>query len=299
MNDKIIIVVLQYNNSKLTLDCLESLSYCRDEFYSVAVVDNNSEAEHQLAADYYCKNNNNWCFFIQNSKNGGYSNGNNIGIRYALGRGASHVLILNNDVVLERGDITALRKQCNSLENIGLAGPAIGEHGTVFYGGIIRWLAAELHHNLEKPPSGILPTDIYLPGMALLIRREVFEKSGLLDERFFLYFEDVEFCQRARESGFMLAIESAVVVTHRGSASTSAIPHTTLLRYHYRNALLFNSLHAPRRVKMLLPFWAVKVYVKQLLKTIFIPRRGAAGAAIIEGIRDYYNKRWGMAENAL
>src|SRR3989344_4490738 len=196
---KLSIVVLQYNQSAYTLACLESL---RAFDANVIVVDNGSEVQHLKNVEYWIESNKilNFKLKILN-ENGGYSKGNNEGIKQALADGAEQILILNNDVVLHElpkaeGDIVGV------------------EHGHVF---------------------GFS----YVSGAVMLVKHEVFEKIGLFDERYFLYYEDVEFCVRAQKAGFTLALAKPRF-QHAVSATTSTLSKADLLYYHTRTALLLN-----------------------------------------------------------
>ena len=239
---KISIIVLQYNQSEHTLKCLESL---RQLDADVIVVDNGSDVKHLKNVEYWIESNKilNFKLLILN-ENRGYTGGNNAGIKKALTDGAEHVLILNNDVVLHEM-ITG------DADIVGVEwGSALGFE--------------------------------YLVGFALLIKREVFEKIGFFDERYFLYYDDVEFCVRARKAGFKLALAKANF-THAVSATTSSLGPATLHYYHTRNALLLKKL----------PFWKIWTTLKQRIK-ILLGRDVEISRAILQGIHDYDHNRFGM-----
>ncbi|MEK7616029.1 MAG: glycosyltransferase family 2 protein [Patescibacteria group bacterium] len=249
---KLSIVVLQYNQSGRTLACLESL---RPLNADVIVVDNGSDVEHLKNVEYWLETFKPLNFKLLNSpKNLGYSGGNNIGIKYALEHGAEKILILNNDVVLKE-------MPSGDADIVGL------EQGRVF--------------GFD-----------YLSGAVLLIKKEVFSKIGFFDERYFLYYEDVEFCVRAQKAGFKLSGSTAQFM-HATSATTSTLGSANLLYYHTRNALLLNKTHGTWYVRLALPIWSFWIKLKQRIK-ILLGRNIEESKAILQGARDYDKNRYRM-----
>jgi len=170
--------------------------------------------------------------FLFNQKNLGFAGGVNVGIRKALKDGAEAVLLLNQDTVVEKDFLSPL------LENpADIVGPVIkfrrGSKWIYDLGGRVDWwLGRNKHYEIQNSkfkiqnkfkiparPAGGQNSKIknidYISGCAMLIRRRVFEKIGLFDERYFLYFEDADFCLRAKKAGFKIAVEPKSVIIHR------------------------------------------------------------------------------------
>ncbi|UCH92377.1 MAG: glycosyltransferase family 2 protein [Candidatus Aminicenantes bacterium] len=155
---------------------------------------------------------------IQNDSNSGYSAGNNVGIKYALQKNADYIWVLNNDTVVAADTLKELVYRMQSDHKLGLVGAVIyhasqpaniqayggGKIGTVF--GVDRFLHG---------PGAI----DYVSGTSLFIKRKVIEQIGLLDEKFFFYWEDVDFSRRALKKGWKLGVASNAVVYHKFSAS--------------------------------------------------------------------------------
>jgi GT2 family glycosyltransferase len=97
---------------------------------------------------------------------------------------------------------------------------------------------------------------------------------------------------RARRAGFKLTIAPDAVIHHNPSSSTSKLGAALLLRYHYRNAHLFNMKNAPFGIKILLPFWSIWIIMKQAAK-IFVRKNSIASWAILSGVLDFYKGRFG------
>lgn len=288
------IIILQYNNSQDTIECLESVKELNYPAFEVIVVDNNSEPGHF----------NNIRLFIESQPktlrvtlcalrlNLGYAGGNNVGIRRALENGADYMLILNPDTTVEPGLLTKLVGAGEKDEKVGLAAPAIDEGSHITYGGRVDWLKPELTHLVTYDVASEVASE-YLPGACLLIKRSVIEKIGLLDESYFLYFEDADYCVRARQAGFALKLVPEVLVRHQVSTAAKQLGASLLLRYHFRNALYFNWRHAPAGYKILLPFWSFFIMMKQLVKIAFLPNKRKISKAILAGVLDFHLDNFG------
>ena len=298
MLKKIFIVILQYNNSHDTIKCLNSVKELNYPNFEVIIIDNASEIKHIEAVRFFLKNQTTVnCKLKTANSNLGYSGGNNVGIKYALEHGADYVLILNNDTTVEKDLLTKLANTSESDPEIGIVGPAIDEGNKSVCGGKVEWLKPELQHlkreeNMPDSRFQIPDSMIYVPGAAMLIKREVIEKICLLDERYFLYFEDVDYCLRAQRAGYKLSISPEILLGHTPSSTTSTLGAPLLLRYHYRNAHLFNWKNGQLWVKLVLPFWSIFIIIKQLTK-ISIGKNPEISKAILAGVVDFYKNRFG------
>jgi GT2 family glycosyltransferase len=155
---------------------------------------------------------------IRNGENLGYSAGNNVGIRCAMMKNAGCIWLLNNDTVVDHNALKELVYRMQSDDSLGLSGAVIylaGKPSKIqAYGGgkILPFLGVD--RSLHSP--GKLN---FVSGTSLFIRRKVLEQIGLLDERFFFYWEDADFSRRALNQGWKLGVASNAVVYHSVSAS--------------------------------------------------------------------------------
>ncbi|MBI2057750.1 MAG: glycosyltransferase family 2 protein [Candidatus Yanofskybacteria bacterium] len=308
----VFIVILQYNNSQDTLECLESLKelypvkspdggtaeqlFDRVNYpnHKVVVVDNASqEAEVNNIKEY--ARSQVGVELLENKENLGYAGGNNVGIKYALENGADYVFVLNNDTKVEKDALRKLVAAAEADAEIGIVGPAIKEGEKTAYFGKISWLKPELKHSYHPPLSTRfhLVLGEYVPGAAMLIKKELLEKIEGFDEIYFLYFEDADFSIRAQLAGYKLKVVPEAVINHKVSASTKHLGSPLILRYHMRNSLTFNSLNAPWTVKPFLIFWAGYIVLKNLVKMFVMPAKAQAADAIIEGVLDFYKNKFG------
>lgn len=303
INSQVVIVILQFNNSHDTIRCLESVKELNWQDFKAVVVDNASEIQHlnniRLFVESQEKAGERRLKLIVSEENLGYAGGNNIGIKYALESGADYIFILNPDTTVKNNLLAKLAETAKRNPRAGIVGMAINEGSKVIDCGEIKWLKPEFEHSVLKSlPSRQtgktrnLKPDLYVPGAAMLVKKEVFEKIGMFDERYFLYFEDADFCMRARRAGFKLTIAPGAMVYHNPSSSTSKLGTALLLRYHHRNAHLFNIKNAPFKVKVLLPFWSIWIIIKQVTK-ILLGRNTQISKAILNGVADFYRGRFG------
>jgi GT2 family glycosyltransferase len=161
--------------------------------------------------------------FLEMGENRGYSAGNNAGIRRALSRGADYVWILNNDTEPQPGVLAAMLDVADRDARIGAMGSRIDNTGRrparpVFGGGKVHpWLGIPRHHRQPPPPEDL----DYIIGANILLRSSALREIGLLDEDFFLYWEDVDLCFRLRRHGWRLAVAEHGSVRHRENGSLS------------------------------------------------------------------------------
>ncbi len=221
----IAIIVLNWNGRDLTLDCLRSLEAVTTPNVRTIVVDN---ASTDGSADAVRQRYGSRVTLIENAQNLGFAAGNNVGIRKALDDGANFILLLNNDTVVAPDFVEHLLKPMLTTPDIGITAPKIyyaePKNQIWFAGGeLSMWRGIAKHTGIRETDRGQYDTehDIdYATGCAFLVRGSVIEKIGDLDPGYRAYFEDADFCVRARRAGFRIRYMPAAHVWHRISAST-------------------------------------------------------------------------------
>ncbi len=244
------IVVVNYNGLEDTRRCLRSLEEVNAQA-SVVLVDNASETDPtpRLRAEFP------WCEFVRNPVNGGWAGGNNTGIRYALARGASNVVLLNNDTVVAGDFVSRLETAVKAYPTYGILGPVIRfldppyevmTDGVVFNGpaapGFFQRKTVQL---VDAAVPSITDVDI-VNGCCMLVRSEVFARIGLIDERFFLVHEESDLCLRARRAGFGAGVLGEALVWHKGSSAFARTGKRLQRYYDTRNLCLLLGKHAMR-----------------------------------------------------
>jgi GT2 family glycosyltransferase len=256
----IAVVVLTWNGKALTLECLESLVAVTTPGVRVIVVDNGS-TDGTVAAirDRYGER----VAIVETGANLGFSGGNNAGIRRALEEGVDFILLLNNDTRVDASFLDALVHPMLETPRLGITGPKIYYESPPdrlwFAGGVISmWRGTARHVGIRQTDRGQydVPRDVdYVSGCALLARRAVFERVGLLDEGYTAYFEDADLCLRARHAGYGVRYVPAARVWHRISASTGGQLSRRKVRAKLRSARRFFGRHARWYQRITVPFF--------------------------------------------
>lgn len=287
-SSRVLAIVLNYNGGDDVLACLDSLAGQRGPDLEALVIDNAS-TDGSLAA---IRERHPAAQVLANDENLGFCVANNLGLERALAEGFDAALLLNDDVTFGPDTVARMLAALTQDSRVGVVGPKVlfdperefiwCAGGTLDYRQNLNRLRGHWRPAAEFSDSG--PVD-YVPGCALLIRREALEQAGLLEADYFAYLEDVEFCHRVRLAGFEVRYEAGATVYHRVSRASGS-------RYgplrKYLNAR--NSVHFLRRHGTLrgwLGFWLFDVltwpgvWIGQAL-------RGRAGAARAKarGIRD-------------
>jgi GT2 family glycosyltransferase len=162
-------------------------------------------------------------------RNLGFPGGMNVGIREVLARGASHVLLVNSDVIVGPDAIDRLTRALSSRPDAGIAGPLVLSRSSpetvASFGLSFTAATGRMRHRADGRPRpgsrepGQTEVVDAVSGCLMLIRREVFDAVGLLDEAYFYGFEDLDFCLAARRAGFLTVLVPDALVYHEGGRS--------------------------------------------------------------------------------
>lgn len=250
---KIAIIIINYNTEKETMECLKSLQKLNYKNFEIILIDNASDNFNKIKTNIEkYKNQNNNLKIYKLKYNTGFTGGVNFGIRKALQNKAEYVWLLNNDTIVDKNCLTELIKTAKQ-ENSFIVGNKIFSFSLKrtkleFNGGRFDWIRGSYSKGAIKKPK-------WITGTSMLIKREVFKKIGLFDEKFFLYYEDVDFCFRARKNGLKLSVSEKALLWHKKSSSTKSIGKYLILYYHYRNLMLLTKKHAPKTIKYIIYIW--------------------------------------------
>lgn len=252
------IIVLNWNGLEDTIACLESLSKITYPDYSIVVVDNGSRGNDAcVLQERYGAH----AYLIRNDRNYGYAGGNNVAIRYALeNRAPDFVLILNNDTVVAPDFLSRMIEAAERDPAIGVVGSKVYYHSFPKLiqgagGRVNMWTGQASHIGIKQVDSGQYDTQRevdYVFGCCLLIGRQVIERIGLLDESFFSYWDETDYCFRAREAGYRVVYVPEAKVWHKAPLKLKAWHKTPEggkvrgLYYYYmaRNNFKFMKKHA-------------------------------------------------------
>lgn len=238
------ILILSWNGKDDTVDCLESLRQIDYPNYKVILVDNgSSDGLAEIIHTNFSET-----IFIRNKENLGFAGGNNIGIRYALSQSSDYVLLLNNDTIVHPSFLSKLVDIGEEYDEIGMLSPIIYYDAPSdclwFYRGEINWKNGFAYHceldDARKLTEHIYDSE-YLAGCSLLVKRQVIESIGLLDQRFFAYYEDVDWCLRCKRAGWKITVVPSSIIWHKLSSHQNS-DYGTFLKY--RNAILLLWKHS-------------------------------------------------------
>jgi len=284
---KVAIVILHFINQKLTSDCLESVKKLQTSNFKLQTIVVNNNPKENLKD---LKTKFSGFVFLNTGVNLGFAEGNNVGIRKALQDGADYVFVVNNDTILDKNLLVQLfkvaslnDKQSLLLRNkTAILGPKIyfapgyeyhkerykeNDQGKVFWyaGGIIDWQNILVsHRGVDEVDHGQYDEEAetgFTSGCAMFVKREVFEKIGLFDKRYFLYLEDVEFCQRAKRAGFKVIYAPKASLWHL-NAGSSEVGGPLHDYYLTRNRMLFGMKYASWRAKTALIRESIRLLIK-------------------------------------
>ena len=241
MRPTVALVILNWNNPEDTLACLRSVAKLDNPLLRVIVVDNGSTDDSVGRV----RNEHPSIALIEIGANLGYAAGNNVGSRFALSYDVDYVCIINNDVIVTP-DFLAPMVDAMAANDVGVITPlvalmakpdtiwALGSAVDRKTGIVTRQHAGQEVAVLQPHP----PFDVDIAsGAAMLIKRAVLERVGYLDEAFYLYYEETDWCLQVRRAGYRILAVPASVVYHRVSATLgqeSPITDYYMLRNHLR-----------------------------------------------------------------
>jgi len=295
---KVVIVTVNYNTKKDTISLIKSIKRIKREdfFLETVVVDNGSKEILSLPKEFEKDT-----LLIRSEKNTGFSGGYNIGIKKALEKDADYVLIVNNDTVVDPLMIKNLLKVLESDKKIGVVTPKIyfakehefhkdryskDELGKVFWyaGRRTDWAnVTSIHRGVDEVDKGqydkVEKTE-FASGCCMLFKREVLEKVGMFDDKFFLYYEDADLNERIKKKGYDIYYVPEAVLVHVNAASSGGAGNPLQDYYITRNRMLFGIRYAPLRSKIAL-----------IRESLRILRNGRPWQK--KGIVDFYKGKFG------
>ncbi len=291
MRPRVSIIIVNWNGLQDTLECLKSLGGIDYDNLEIVLVDNGSDGDDlAVLQETYGDR----AHFLRNESNLGYAGGNNTGIAFALANlSPDYLLLLNNDIVVDPAFLRELVETAHSDPGIGIIGPKtldykepdiLQQAGTRFWApiGKVR-LVGRGEKDLGQHDRET-KTD-YVQGSCMLIRREVVETIGLLNEEYFLYWEDMEYCLRATKAGFSLAVCPASRVWHKGSASSGRLSGR-LMYFGTRNRFFIYRDHMSRPVFIFFLLYFFGIQFWGTLLSLFFRGCVRDAAFILKGIRD-------------
>ncbi|MDF2455645.1 MAG: hypothetical protein K0R51_1638 [Cytophagaceae bacterium] len=232
------IVTVNYNGVKVTSEFLDSIQRITYSSIEVIVVDNASAESPDILKERYP-----WITLIKSPTNTGFAGGNNIGFKAAKGK---YFLMLNNDTEVAPGFLEPLVKKMEENKNVGVVSSKVIFFNTDH---ILQYAGAGSIHPITGR-GGFIGTNEkdflqyqsaetgHAHGAAMMVKREVIEKIGLMAELYFLYYEELDFCERIKNAGYSIWYIAESVVFHKESMTVGR-ENPLKVYYMTRNRILF------------------------------------------------------------
>ncbi len=272
-------ILLNWNGWQDTIACLDALKHCTYRHMIIIVVDNGSSDDSvaRIRAAYPD------IVLLESGANLGFAGGNNVGIRYAIAQGADYLWLLNNDTEPAPDALTALVAKASTNRRIGAVA------SICYYADrpdtVQIWAGGRVNLWIGYSPYTTEPHDDdwfhWLNGTSLLLTSRALQAVGLLDERFFLYWEDTEIGLRLRRNGWQLAAAPNSRVLHKVSASTGG---SKLILDRYTTSSGLRTLRLYSSMPHLAAFLFLTMrFIRRLPRLQFSRCR-----SVCLGIRDYF-----------
>jgi GT2 family glycosyltransferase len=240
VNPSIAIILVNWNGKEDSLECLSSLKKISYAPHEIILVDNGSSDDSVACIQQSFPD----IHLIETKKNLGFAGGNNVAIRWALEKKFDFLFLLNNDTIVAPDILEELLAASRAKPKAGILGANVLRYKdptTIDHlGGIWDPSIAEFHSPFteHKDHESIQMQKVdYVSGCAFFVKKELFEAIGLLEEKFFLIWEESDFCARAQKQGFEIWTVPSAKIWHKVSASFTGKPH--LQYYWWRNRLLW------------------------------------------------------------
>ncbi len=291
------VIILNYNGYGETVQLLESLMPFVRPNYEVFVADNGSSADEASLISLNYKNIN----VVKTGQNLGFAGGNNFVIDTSKGR---YLLFLNNDTIIEDDSIDKMILFMDQNPLAGALSPRLhydDPERTIQFAGYTKLSVFTLRNRCigkgSKDTSPYLNAceTAYLHGAAMMVRREVIEKVGAMDESFFLYYEEIDWSERIKAAGYQIWYFPQAFIIHK--ESTSIGNESSSKKYYMtRNRLLFALKHRKGLQRILSVFYLIFVASTVAILRAVLDSRPDQVAAIASGVRDFSRKKFGKWE---
>jgi hypothetical protein len=294
-NPTVFSIILNTNRREDTLECLHSLATQTYSDQQIIVLDNHStDGSVQAIQDAFPE-----VQMIAIQENLGYAGNNNVGIVEALKQQADWILVLNEDTVLAEDCLEKMVQVGESDPQTGIVGPMVYHHnepGVIqSAGGILtkNWNGLHLGQNETDTGQFAEPYVVdWISGCAIMLRRKVIEQVGMLDERFFYYWEETEWCVRTGKAGWRLMLAPEAKIWHKG-VQRNYTPKPSLSYYDTRNHLLLLYKHrAPIGAKLSAWFQIVRTLVSWTVRPKWRSKLEHRNA-MWRGALDFLRQRFG------
>lgn len=286
----IALVTVLFNCEKHLPLFFECLGRQTDRDFVVIVIDNSSHDASLARARELAQLHDVPCEFVANAHNLGIAEGNNQGVVAARERGIDHIVLINNDIgcgddLIEQVRAKAVGRGCLAWTCLAW----YGDSDRRWYGGgrLSWWLARGLHYDDAQSARIIQPRPVsYAPTCLMYVHASVFDRIGMMDTRYFVYYDDTDFCKRMHDAEIELLYDPTVEFKHFVGGSSGGELSPFFLRISTRNKFLYIGKHYAAPMRWIVGAIAIASKCVQLLSA---RRRSPTWA----GMRDAFRGQWG------
>ena len=260
-SSRIALVTVLFNCEKHLPLFFECMGRQTDRDFVIVIIDNASRDASLARARELARAHGVPCEFIANDANLGIAEGNNQGIAAARRTGIEHIVLINNDIGC--GDDLVARIRQRAISPGLLAWTCLAWHGDSdrrWYGGgrLSYWLARGLHYEGAQSEAIGEPTPVsYAPTCLMYIHASVFDRIGVMDTRYFVYYDDTDFCKRMHDAGIELLYDPIVSFRHYVGGSSGGEMSEFFLRINTRNKFIYIGKHYRGAARLLVGTIAV------------------------------------------
>ncbi|MDY6805825.1 MAG: glycosyltransferase [Cyanobacteriota bacterium] len=271
---RVAIIILNYKSVEDTVNLVKSLEKSSYRHFQIIIVDNKSpNLNFQELAILFQK-----YAVIQTPKNLGYAGGNNVAIQYVKDMGVDFIWILNPDTAVKSDTLEKLILATETSTEIDIYGSVIcwtHRPETVWFGGgkvKITETQFQTYHMYDGQNKSVIPDRIYevdyVTGASIFCRSSLFEEVGLIPEKYFLYFEETDWCLRARERGKKIAVVPSSQLYHSKKSQAGVLPTKAYFYYYIRAAVLFMLKYVTESDRSLIQNSIQEKFIKPWLEKI-------------------------------
>lgn len=294
-NYKIGIVMVNYNGSQLTIDCIDSLQKSTYSNYHIYLVDNGSHEEQLCELKRYCSKLLN-VTLIDTKVNNGIAKGNNIGVTSAVKDNCNYIMLLNNDTIVDPYMLEILVHK-TIKEGYELSTPLMFyyDHPQKIWcaGGkfnFYKGTTSHFHENQHIDEVELKEVEVdYVPTCCLLLKAELFKEHGFFDEKYFLYYDDTDFIYRLYRNNYKISFIPSAKLWHKVSSSSGGAESKLTIYYGNRNRLYFINKNFKGHKKLIALLFT---YTTRILKLFNSTNR----QVIIEAIKDFHSSKMGWKD---
>lgn len=285
------IITVNYNQVQATCEFIESTRQLNYREFEIIVVDNGSKEDPKIIQEKYPDVN-----LIISDKNLGFAGGNNLGINAALG---DYLFFVNNDVELSPTTLEAMISRFEKDDDIGMVSPKIKffhHPDTIQYAGyteINPYTARNRTIGKYEKDEGqydVARITHYGHGAAMMVKRETLKRIGLMPEEFFLYYEEMDWCEQIKRAGFKIYYEPEAVVYHKESLS---VGKKNALKTYYmtRNRILFMRRNASLNNFLIFLMFFIFFSIPKFMFFSLIKRDTNQLKSFLRGLRWHFSEK--------